>query len=658
MASKNDAINAAWSRLGWYRARLAAMSWGEISHRLVEASKKWTGRRFARGWERVAPVSILAPCPRISNRLAGISPKLAAAIACAAEDVRSGCFNLLGACWPRPESMPPPSAYWHLDPAGGYWPDQNAYCFDISFRHGVGVREVKRIWEINRLQFLVPLAVDSILRNDLASRSLISALVFSWMDGNPPYRGLNWASPIELSLRLISVAIVFSILGTDHLDESEQASLGRFFEAHAFWIGRYPSLYSSANNHRVAELSGLIVATSFAPGIKLAKSIRERSLTNLLKEMERQILPDGVGAEQAPSYSAFTIELFLVALIFANLQATELPERVRERIAAWADHVRWMMDGQGRLPAIGDCDDCRVVALMQAPEPLYVASIAAAVVAFLGRGDLAPPAHDPHIRDFLFEKEKPGSQVEPGLRTWKSGGYTIVRANSPKRFVLTLDHGPVGYLSIAAHGHADALAVWLSVSDRPVIVDAGTYLYHSLPDWRKRFRCTPLHNSLAILGESSSQPSGPFNWATKANARLVSAESAPRPRVIAEHDGYLARYGVTHRRTVELPDQKTIVITDQLLSAPSEERVIIAFLIDTSCRAEVSTDGSISVSTTDGHALVRLTGNDSLRPRVVHGDESSGLGWLSPSFGIMIPTDQILFEGFLREPSEIKIELI
>jgi len=138
----------------------------------------------------------------------------------------------------------------------------------------------------------------------------------------------------------------------------------------------------------------------------------------------------------------------------------------------------------------------------------------------------------------------------------------------------------------------------------------------------------------------------------------VSAESGPKLRIIAEHDGYLARFGVTHRRTVELPDHKTIVITDRLLPAPPEESVIIAFLIDSSCRAEVSTDGSISVSTTDGHALVRLTGNESLQPRVVRGDESSGLGWLSPSFGIKIPTDQILFEGILREPSEIKIELI
>ena len=39
----------------------------------------------------------------------------------------------------------------------------------------------------------------------------------------------------------------------------------------------------------------------------------------------------------------------------------------------------------------------------------------------------------------------------------------MIRGKGEAPAVLTFDHGPVGYLSIAAHGHADTLAVWLSI---------------------------------------------------------------------------------------------------------------------------------------------------------------------------------------------------
>src|SRR3546814_9740957 len=91
----------------------------------------------------------------------------------------------------------------------------------------------------------------------------------------------------------------------------------------------------------------------------------------------------------------------------------------------------------------------------------------------------------PHLwRVFHQEAPKPGP-APVGIRTFRDGGYTVVREPSARgEFLLVLDHGPLGYLSIAAHGHADALAIWLHLAGCPVIVDAGTYLYHSGGAWR------------------------------------------------------------------------------------------------------------------------------------------------------------------------------
>ena len=75
--------------------------------------------------------------------------------------------------------MPPPAAFWHIDPDDGeVFPQRDAYCFDISFRHGVNTREIKRIWELSRLQFLVPLAAYAALAGrpeDLTWSAALSA---------------------------------------------------------------------------------------------------------------------------------------------------------------------------------------------------------------------------------------------------------------------------------------------------------------------------------------------------------------------------------------------------------------------------------------------------------------------------------------------------
>ena len=118
---------------------------------------------------------------------------------------------------------------WHIDPDDGeVFPQRDAYCFDVSFRHGVNTREIKRIWELNRLQFLVPLAAYAALIGGPSGFELVGGLVRSWMDGNPPFRGLNWAPASSLHLRVISVALCLSMIGVERLDEETRQVAPQF----------------------------------------------------------------------------------------------------------------------------------------------------------------------------------------------------------------------------------------------------------------------------------------------------------------------------------------------------------------------------------------------------------------------------------------------
>jgi Heparinase II/III N-terminus len=289
------------------------MSAAEIVHRLVESANKQTARRHSGGWEGVDSFGPLTTMPGIRSRIIASSPDLSALITCEADNIRAGSFYLLGARWPKPASIPPDPRFWRIDPEDGEpFPQWDAYTFDISFRHGINTREMKRVWELNRLQFLVPLAADAVLKNHNES-VLLAGMIRSWMAGNPPVRGPSWISGIELALRIISVALALSIIGVDCLDSVTRGAALRFFFAHVDWIRRFPSLNSSANNHRIAELTGLIVGSIMAPGFPGAVVLRDNSWRALLAEIDQQIHPDGVGAEQSPGYTAFSIELFLLA---------------------------------------------------------------------------------------------------------------------------------------------------------------------------------------------------------------------------------------------------------------------------------------------------------------------------------------------------------
>ena len=643
-------------RLAWYWARTAKMDAREIVHRVVEGATKQLSRRLTQGWDAIKPAGTLASFPGIDGSLRNCQPALAATIAREAEDVRQGEFHLLGAEWPAPAAMPPPSAYWHVDPDDGeVFPQRDAYCFDVSFRHGVNTREIKRIWELSRLQFLVPLAAYAALIGGREEFELVIALVRSWMDGNHPFRGLNWSSGIELALRVVSVALALSMVGVERLDEESRRSILRFFSAHVYWLKRFPSLHSSANNHRIAELVGLIVGLTMAPGAPGAGDRREHYWRELLAEIDCQIHPDGVGAEQAPAYTAFAIELFLVAAVTYGKQR-DLPAATKDRLAAWAEHALWLMDTDGRVPAIGDADDCRVVATTQACEPRYVASIVSAVASCLNRPDLAPPRTNPSLRDVLFGSMEASPNERLGLRSFPAGGYSVFRGKGGAPAVLTFDHGPIGYLSIAAHGHADTLAVWLTVGDQPIFVDAGTYRYHSPKSLRDGLRDTAVHNTLTLRGHPSSRPSGLFNWATKAEGRCIASEDGPTARVVAEHDGYVARFGLRHRRTVAFDGIGRFTITDELLGT-SDREVAISFLLDPACAAALEPDGSLLIAA-GARPLARFTSAGPLKVEIVRGDEISNVGWVSPSFGVRVPADQILLKGNLITPSVVTVTLL
>ena len=155
--------------------------------------------------------------------------------------------------------------------------------------------------------------------------------------------------------------------------------------------------------------------------------------------------------------------------------------------------------------------------------------------------------------------------VDERIHLFQDGGLACVPSRDGRVKVL-MDFGPLGYTSTAAHGHADALAIWLAIDDEYFLVDAGTYAYHSHERWRTYFRSTAAHNTARVDGCDQSVMAGRFLWSWKAKARLLSCEGHDGvASVTAEHYGYKRlKNPVVHRRTLHF-DTRTasIDMTDE-----------------------------------------------------------------------------------------------
>ncbi|WP_426615255.1 heparinase II/III family protein [Bradyrhizobium sp. McL0616] len=547
------------------------MSGPEIAHRAVELSKRLSDARRNFGWDRFSGLE--GPL----DGLPGLVPVAGAGVHQEVAGIDAGNFCLLGQQWRLPAGDRPWYAQrgiWHRDPVSGdLWPGAGTFSFQIPYRHERRRGDVKFVWELNRLQILQVLAAAG-------AHGSVPDIMESWMQANPPFEGINWTSGLEAASRVASLLVVLASVDTK-LRRRLDPLARRFLSAHVYWIARYPSLHSSANNHRVAELAALLLAGTCAPGLPGARRYLAESQRDLEQAMLDLFYPDGVGAEQSPTYAAYSLEWFALASLAAEERGTPFSPTFRSRLHAAASHLRWMMDDGGRLPRIGDDDEGRVLASRLHREDRYVASVVALLARMLSDPALQPPSSDPHLRDRLMPRRANASAaVKPEcaladdlgasttrIKVFGQGGYTVARTGTPHgSLVAVFDHGPLGFGPIAAHGHADALAIWLHWGDEPILVDAGTYLYHSGGADRDLFRGTVAHNTLEVEGADQSVIAGPFNWSSHARTLVIERTASG---LIGEHDGYFHRFGVIHRRGLVF-ERNMLVIEDRLIGRPSK----------------------------------------------------------------------------------------
>jgi len=640
------------TRLRWYKSRLKAMSAAEIFYRLSTKIRQRRDRADARQW--IAPLRDTGPLPEIPGLRAGIEKgvlpdTLLDQWTQDAARAHNGSLTFFG----QTEQSGSRDTRWHFDPVSKTsWP-RDIFCFAIDYRHAPHYGDIKYVWELNRLQYLQPLAALACKRKDAALAKFCLSEIESWIDNNPPFLGVNWSSGIELALRVISILTV-TTLTSEHLSRTLRGKIWSSLQTHGRWLARYPSRYSSANNHRTAEALGLFIIGALCPHFAEAEQWKHVGFTILCEAAEHQILPDGAGAEQAVGYAAAVLETLLTGWIIAQNCHIPVPPFYLRKLTLAGEYLRWLSDAKGNLPHIGDDDNACVFGAYHRDD-LYIPSVLGCLAATMGRPDLSPPNTPPHLRQAIFGVAPAPDFTPYGVRTFPHGGMTIGRhASARGDILLALDHGPLGYLSIAAHGHADTLAVWLHIDGQPIFVDAGTYLYHSQNHERRFFRSTAAHNTLMIEDVEASLMAGNFNWSRKAQGVLRSFSSdGSFWQADVEQDGYRGPFQTLHRRRLNVSPASGAVIEDSLIG-PSPRAATIRFLLhpDLTARQE----GQEILILKGEQLFLRMRHEGGLAPLIGLANTPEG-GWYSSEFGTKQATAQILFQGILSPHQKAETHL-
>jgi hypothetical protein len=522
---------------------------------------------------------------------------------------------------------------WNHDPISGYhWPAIAAARID----HRVAPSDPKWIWELNRLQHLPMLAQAWLFTGENRYAEGAFGQLDSWLEQNPVGTGIAWRGAFEAGIRATSVAIALQGLrNSPALTPDRYRRAVRMLDSSArhCWHGR--SRFSSANNHLIGELTGLVTVHLLFPELAMPAKLFNSAVETLAVESDRLILPDGAGAEQSVSYQVFTGELFAMVVALLRLAGSRVPSELADALDRSARYLVSLVGSGDPDPRYGDDDDGFAVRLGAEPKRtvrahlgIVAATTSNAAAARYGEMTLtaawlaaALGTRVREVGDGVGGDETVGDTYAP------HGGLVILRPEAGRR--LTMDVGPLGHSSTAAHGHADALAVTLSADGHDLVVDPGTASYYGNPAWRTAHRGTRAHPTVCVDGVDQSVIGGPFYWRRHAATSVHSVDLA-RGVVDAAHDGYRRLDDpVTHRRwLIAPPDDPTVAVVD-LLEGAAVHDVTVSWPLHPELDWIPTRDGHLVDR--DDLAVLQLSyaATAPVEVEEVRADPDSDLGWWS-----------------------------
>lgn len=274
--------------------------------------------------------------------------------------------------------------------------------------------------------------------------------------------------------------------------------------------------YHILGNHLLENAYSLYIGGSFFSDSRMKK----KAYALLLKQLKRQVLPDGAHFEQSPMYHCILLDRLLDCI---NIAPTAKLESYASRMLGHLENLRW---ADGSIPMFND--------------------------SAMG---IAPSA------DQIFDYAK-RLGIGWTARPMKESGY---RRMTCGRIEAVVDVGNITATYQPGHTHSDALSYELKIGGSPVVVDTGISTYDKTPR-RQYERSSAAHNAVVVDGMDSYEVWGGFRVGKRGK---VSVSSEDRGSVNAT----LRFNGITHNRIFEISDN-SFTVSDIVAGGNSRQSLI------------------------------------------------------------------------------------
>ncbi|WP_046530158.1 heparinase II/III domain-containing protein [Cellulomonas sp. FA1] len=418
------------------------------------------------------------------------------------------------------------------------------------------------------------------------------ATLRSWIDANAPGAAASEYAWFDMAVGLRAVVLAFAV---DHF--GPQDWLLRALEVHGAHLAD-PQHYDERGNHGLHQDLGLLVAAQLLGRDAWVRLARDR----IVRMFEAAIDEQGVCREGCVDYQ------------YRN--------------------YRWYHEALRRLTAAGVTDVTDLEdRLSRMPEFLAHATAPSGDYALLGDTLQHSAARiEGTAADWVRERtQAPADRV----RVYDAG-YVFARrrwttfAEDRENAYLTQRFGPGR--ATAVHGHEDAGSITLDAFGETLLRDSGLYAYEA-GDERLYFRGRASHNVIDVPGRK---------YYPSAHADLVALDTDDG-RVFTTVKVVALQGVVWHRTSLWLPEERVLLVDDRV-RVHGDDTVLQRWQLPEHARAEVGSDGSEVIVTTQAGNVVRMC-QYSAPDRVViaSGGRQPLDGWVSRSYREMTPAPALTF---------------
>lgn len=312
---------------------------------------------------------------------------------------------------------------------------------------------------------------------------------------------------------------------------------------------------------RIAVTKALIYAS-----VCLPNNIRylPRHLKAISKISARQILPDGGHINRNPISQMQALHHMIDIRSFLDNESISVPETLKLAIDRATPMVNFFRHGDGGFALFNGSTES-----------------------------------DPQLIDFVLAKAE--TRDKPPTSAVNTGFERVI-ANQT---VLIADGGAPSLIGHDAH--AGALSFEMSVAKQRLIVNCGTFIGKS-STWNLAQKSTAAHSTLVVEDRNSFEiNSYKLRSARKTGVTTGRLEADGNTWIEMSHDGYMASYGVTHKRRLYINSPGTNIRGEDTLTGSGDHKFSIRFHLHPLVKASLLQDG--------GSILLRLPNKSGWRMR-------------------------------------------